>query len=195
MNILIENEFRDIVKAFFKQKQICFKNVQNSDRRDSTLDKELFFNLSRTHHKHTPDMIVCENSKQIPCELKSPKEFYDVGRFSRSHICSYFLQIIYGQCFSYSDLFRYNDGLSIYLVIPKVVTSDIKGFDNIEPYFQKVLNADWPLFRDLMGIEVVTFSVPNFACVIEGQNYGRICAGVEMLATKITYKCRTSCCS
>lgn len=193
MNILREKEYRDIVENYFTQNGICYRKVTSSDRKNSKLNNpELFFDLSRTHYKHSPDMMVGEDKLYFPCELKSPKELYDICRFSQAHLCSYLLQIIYGQCFSYADLFRLNDILSIYLVIPKMVTADIHNFNNIEPVFKDVLNTEWTIYNKLMGIEPPEFTPPIFDQTISESKYGIINYGIDMLATKITYKCRTN---
>ena len=81
---------------------------------------------------------------------------------------------------------------TIYLIIPKVITADISGFNDIEPFFQDVLNTEWPIFNGLMGIEALAFSTPTFIQAIDGQNYGMISFNINMLATKITYECRSN---
>jgi hypothetical protein len=188
LNILNADEFRDIVKGFFEENGICSRKVRNNDRKDSRLNQTFFFDLLRTR-AHAPDMMICEGDSWVPCELKAPKEFYKACRFSRAHLLSYFLQIVYGQCFSYADLFRCSDTQSIYLIIPKVITADIPGFNDIEPCFQDVLNTEWPIFHGLMGIEALAFSTPTFTQAIDGQNYGMISHNINLLATKISYQC------
>lgn len=187
LNILSEKEFRDTVEKYFSQNGVCYRKVDNNDRKDSRLNSELFFDLARTHHKHVPDMMIYEDNSYLPCELKSPKEFYDVCRFSHAHLCSYLLQIIYGQCFSYADLFRPNDILSICLIIPKMVTAEIHSFKDIERFYKDVLNTDWAIYHKLMGIEAPEFSPPTFSQTVIEQKYGIINCDIDILATKITY--------
>jgi len=181
------------VEKYFAQKGICYRKINRGDRKDSKLNNpKLFFDLSRTHYNHVPDMMVCEDKLYLPCELKSPKEFYDACRFSQAHLCSYLLQIIYGQCFSYADLFRPHDILSLYLFIPKMVTADIHDIINIEPVYKDVLNTEWPIYNMLMNIEPPEFTPPTFEQTISESKYEIINCGIDILATKITYHCRTN---
>lgn len=189
MNIFSEAEYREIVEANFTSQSIKFREVQRDDRTDTKLSQDLFFDLSRKHHAHIPDMMINECNEWMPVELKSPQELYGAGRSSLAHLCSYFLQTIYGQCLSYADLFRCEDeSCSIYLIIPKVITSDIQGFNDIESLFNTVLTADSSMLRNLMNMKSVTFEIPSFAMTTNGQ-YGLIKASncIDLLITKITY--------
>lgn len=140
-------------------------------------------------------MVMPSNSNNtwLPCELKSPKEIYDTCRFSYAHLCSYLLQIIYGQCLSYADLFRPDDSLSdisIYLVIPKKV-GDINGFSDISSFLHDILSSGWGFYNGLMRIESVKFCVPEFGDAASGeQKYKILTNDIDMLATKITYTIR-----
>ena len=186
MRILNENEFRDSVEEIFVENEVDFISSEGKDRKATLLRQELFFDLHRTHHKHAPDVLLTSN--RIPCELKSPKEIYDVCRYSRAHFCSYILQIIFGQCLSYADMFRPNDAfLSIFLVIPKIIRNDLPCFGDIEDSFSGILKAGWPYYLNQMSLTSVTFEAPDFVHATSEGLYGSMGNQPVILVTKINY--------
>jgi hypothetical protein len=192
LRMLNARDFKSAVTNFLSRHNIPCRDVRKGDRKTTQFNDPnlLFFNLSRTHGQHKPDIIVTEEN--YPCELKSPDEIYKACHFSVAHLHGYILQIIYGQCYSYADLFRPSDNAphSIYLIIPKVVANDIIRFTDIEDDFSRILDTEWDYFHQSMCIRSVSFDVPLFANLrCHSQKYGIINHGIgDMLITKITYQ-------
>jgi hypothetical protein len=187
MDILKADEFRELVEESLKGSGVDCAAVRANARRSTLLNQELFFDLKRTASAHVPDLLL--TSERIPCELKSPEEIYIACRSSRAHFFSYLLQTIYGQCFSYADLFRPDgDLLSIFLVIPKTVRPDVVSFQNIEDLFSNITRADWPCYRRQMSLASVRFESPAFATSSVTGLYGTMGTDAALLTTKISYE-------
>lgn len=185
MKILNEDKFSAVIKNIFELKKVSCTAIDNQNRKNATLKQELFFDLSRKHYMHKPDF--CLTMENIPCEVKSPKELYYACRYSRAHLYSYLLQTIYGQCYSYADLFRQNDDcLSIFLILPKIVRSDLLLFSDIENLFNDVLTQDWKSYKRQMELNSIQFESPNFV-EDNKRKYGIIGGSNPILATKIKY--------
>ena len=186
MQILNENEFENLIKDKLSKRSVFCSAIESDKRKTTLLKQDLFFDLSRNHHKHSPDL--CITPDRLPCELKSPKELYDVCRYSRAHLYSYLLQTIYGQCYSYADLFRPNDArLSIFLMIPKTVRSDLLSFNDIENVFKDILTQQWPSYVTQMELARVEFMSPDFVDEAVDSKYGKLNGESVILLTKITY--------
>jgi hypothetical protein len=189
MNIQNADAFKRAVKNIFLYYDIPHHDVRKGDRKNPILNQQLFFDLLRKG-RHQPDLII--TSENLPCELKSPKEIYKACRYSNSHFYSYLLQTIFGQCFSYADLYRpYGDQATvapIYLILPKIVNDEVHGFQDIEGYFNNILTSDWRPFLELMQIDSIGFSSPSF-CSHNNQRYGLIDRDISILCTRIEYQC------
>jgi hypothetical protein len=192
MDILNEDEFEKKVREYFLYQNINIVDVDSKYRnKDFLIKQELFFNLTRTHHRHTPDILIVDDNVIIPCELKSQKEIYDVCKYSKAHLCSYILQTIFGQCFSYADLFRdKNNELSIYLIMPRLIIKNVPSFNDIIPIFKQAISNEWSVYKLLMEIKSIKFSAPIFSEPHDDRKFGIIkdnAASFEALITKITY--------
>jgi len=189
MNIQDADAFKTTVRNILSYHHIPHREVRNGDRKSPILSQQLFFDLSRKGG-HKPDLII--TSEDLPCELKSPKEIYEACRYSNSHLYSYLLQTIFGQCFSYADLYRPNENqvsvMLIYLILPKIVKADVQGFDDIEGFFNDILSSNWGPFLELMQIKSISFSSPSF-CSHNNNHYELIHADISILCTKIEYQC------
>jgi hypothetical protein len=188
MNIQNADAFKAMVENIFLYRGIPHRDVRKGDRKNPILSQQLFFNLSRKGG-HKPDLII--TIENLPCELKSPKEIYELCRYSNSHFYSYILQTIFGQCFSFADLYRPNENQTsvapIYLILPKIVKAEVQGFKDIEGFFNNILSSNWHPFLELMQIESISFSSPSF-CSHNNNRYGLIDSDINILCTKIEYQ-------
>ena len=187
-NIPSQIQLERDVRRLLSEKGIKTKPVSTEIRKPPIIKQELFYDLNRKY-SHKPDLMIC-TTPEIPCELKSPDELYKQGRYSRANLISILLMVIYGQCFSYADLFRpdLKSKLSIYLMVPKVVNPYVEGFDNIERLFLDVLTANLPLYRKHMELSKIKFSAPHFADTCSTKHYGVIGGNFQILMTLITYE-------
>jgi hypothetical protein len=188
MDILNEDEFSRLIKEIFDSKNITYGEIDHKKRKNALLKQELFFDLSRNHHAHIPDLYIEDENISIPCELKSPEELYDACHYSRAHLYSYILQTIYGQCYSYADLFRPNDDcLSIFLILPKIVRRDLASFGDIEDIFRDILTQNWQSYITQMELDHIEFQSPTLSNKKTNEKYGKIGDKDQILMTKIKY--------
>jgi hypothetical protein len=183
-----EVKFRRNVKSILEKKNIQVLDLKGQKRKDTLLKQKPFFNLLRRNGKHVPDLLI--TAARVPCELKSPEEIYDVCHYIRAHFISYLLQIIYGQCLSYADLFRSNDELlSIFLMVPEKIGNNLQGFWDIGAIFHNVLalKTKWQLYLEQMGLRSVNFKAPRFVDERVKNLYGKMGKKPVILVTQITY--------
>lgn len=163
-------------------------------RKEPLLSQDLFFDLSRfkpsiNYLQHTPDIFI--SSDNIPFETKSPGEIYGLCHSSRAHLCSYILQMIYGQCLSYADLFRLADHkLHCYLICPQNIIlekANNKVF-NIEDMFRNIIASNCQLYLDVMNLHSIEFEAPNFQKAVCCDKYVKFEIGTQFLGTKIKFK-------
>jgi hypothetical protein len=190
MQKLNETEFKQLVEKLLSGKNVKFRDIQSSDRKTTGLSQKLFFTLTRRHGSHIPDLLL-QSEETGPCELKSPKEIYDVCHYSRAHLVSYLYQTIYGQCVSYADLFRGDDKLplKIHLIIPERILIKSDCFCSIESTFSSVLEDPQELIRKEMELSKICFPPPPFSRLDNDKKYGTL--GTEddtIIITKIEYE-------
>lgn len=159
-------------------------------------EQELFYDYHRTHGTHKPDLFIDRNQISIPVEIKSEKELHGAGKYSRAHLYSFLKQTIYGQCFSYADLYRSgiagaqgSDRMCIILIVPQIVMEeDAKvGPGNIEMIFEAALQPD-TICMQLMNVKAIHFLAPSF---VHGKkhNYGYLTEKHKTyLMTEILYE-------
>lgn len=73
-------------------------------------------------------------------------------------------------------------------MVPKIVESNVEGFDDIEGLFKDVLSEDLPFYRRMMNLSNLEFSAPNFADPDPSRYYGTIGTELVILVTFITYE-------
>ncbi|MEI6056347.1 MAG: hypothetical protein WCR55_09855 [Lentisphaerota bacterium] len=152
MEFLKEKEFKDRVLELLSKNGIKAERTIKAVRKESLLDEKLYFDFDRKSGKHTPDLWI----DRVPCELKSSGELYSVCRYSKAHLYSYLLQIIYGQCLSYGDLFRKDDSQ---LITNLIIPDEIPVIGNLEDALNEVLESN-DLYKKCMGLKDIKFESP-----------------------------------
>jgi hypothetical protein len=196
MSNLKKDEYKRSVREALTKLGVAWQEgeIYNKCRKTPLLNQDLFFDLSRfppskSYWKHTPDIFI--SSENVPCETKSPGEIYGFCRSSRAHLCSYLLQMIYGQCSSYADLFRLTDDqLHSYLIYPQSIILEKKDSEivNIEDVFRKIIENNCQLYLDEMNLHSIDFEAPNFPNSVNCDKYVKFENGIQFLATKIKFK-------
>jgi hypothetical protein len=163
-------------------------------KKKPVLGQDYFYDYQRGSGQHKPDLFIQQSKSIVPVEVKSPKEVYDEGRYSRVHLYSFLQRTIYGQCCSYGDLYRDNSVLlsnriKTILIVPKLVIDEEtqKGLGEIEKVFEKALKQDETCL-ELMAIKTIRFKAPSF-CRKRTKCYGYLLAEQETyLITEILYE-------
>lgn len=163
-------------------------------KKKAVVGQNYFYDYHRSSGSHKPDLFIQQDERIVPVEVKSAKELYKAGRYSKAHLYSFFKQTIYGQCFSYSDVHR--DGaatlcnrMKIILIVPKLVNDEEtkKGLGDIEKVFEMALKPDEGCSK-LMGIKKIRFEAPSF-CQKRTKTYGYLIVEQETyLITEIFYE-------
>jgi hypothetical protein len=197
MRYMDEKDFAELVQSHLSDIGVEWESVEGT-RRSTSLDGALFYDFQRLSHLHKPDFRLRHESEGlIPAEVKSTQEMYMQCRYSKAHLLSYLLQIIYGQCLSYADLYRENadsERLSIYLFLPGDLTNKTGEYvGDLESVFAQAVLTDDCLHAEIMGVKA-GFSVPDF-CASRSRcgRYGRIkLAEGCILCARIEYSLRVN---
>lgn len=189
--MLNEKEFAKIVQKWFKKNNFQLDQMKGKRRETPLLNHSLFFDVKRSCGSHRPDGLLIQGDISIPYELKSGVELYKACRPSQAHLLSYFLQIIYGQCLGYADMFRSNDAsLAIFLIIARCMRKDGFSYD-VTNHFERVLTWKPKPYLKVMGLASVDFKAPEFSTPSDDGRYGLDCidsVDTKILSTKIIYK-------
>ncbi len=183
---LTEAQFNEKVIALLKKKSVILRQTKSADKNSTILNNSLFIDIARQGN-HKPDFIC--DSLRIPFELKSPQELYGKGRESCAHLCSYLFQTIYGQCFSYADLYRPCENekdLTIILVVPNLFYLRDGTVYQIADIYLRVLNCHC-IYLQEMGLVSVTFQPPDFTTADSSGLFGTLGESSDILLTNIKY--------
>jgi hypothetical protein len=190
---LKSDEYKKLVRKALNHIGVSWKegeDLKDTKNQHPMLNHDLFLDLQRNNHRHTPDLFISEGTI-IPCETKAPGEIYEYCRYSHAHVCSYLLQMIYGQCSSYGDLFRLaDDQLYTYLIYPQEIFLEKKDNEifDIEGIFRKITESTCNLYLEIMNLHSIEFEAPNFPHSESLNKYDKFEYCIKFLATKIKFE-------
>ena len=183
-----KDEYENLLKKKLCDSGVYVREVENTFQKQlPRLNDNLFLTFRRSHSR--PDFLIeIPDKGTFPCEAKSPQEMYGACHFSRAHVACYLQQIIYGQCPSYADLYRFKEQsrLLLYLFLPKKIDS----IGDIEDIFRAVLNQPKAAPAEVMEL-TAAFSAPSFADagseyygIINTSKSGVLCTLIEYRITE-----------
>lgn len=185
-----ESDFKDLVFKELEMRGVSFS--MDGQSLLPLIPQKFFFDLTRSTGSHRPDCFICLPDKaKLPCELKSPSELYQAGRYSQAHLLSYLLQTIWGQLLSYADIFRRKDineisgsTLSIFILMGRfIVFPGSQSLDLVK--FLPHAFVSFDVYSIVMQVRNIKFKFPYFSDEIN-PNFGLI--GDKIIGAQITYE-------
>jgi len=186
-------ETTQAIKKGLKKLGVQFK-YEAPAKKKAVVEQDYFYDYCRGSGPHKPDLFIQQDERIVPVEVKSPKELYDKGHYSKVHLCLFLKQTIFGQCFSYGDLYKGDsettrNRMKVILIVPKLVIDKEtqKGLGDIEKVFDTALKPD-ETCSEIMGIKTIRFEAASF-CQKMTKTYGYFVADNETyIATEIFYE-------
>lgn len=183
-NNMNEDDFKNHVKSIFDKYGIRYRDIVLEDKKPLTLNQNSFFDLDR--NRQPTDLFIVNFN--ITCELKSSRDLYKSGRFSKAHLQSYLFQSVYGQCFYYSDKYRLNGHYKIWLVLAKSFFLKNNSEEFIEPFLLNCVKDEAKaIYTNIMGLSDVTFSNPLPNISTASNEFVKLADTPDVILTEIEY--------